>query len=86
MPTISAFYGITVRMYYDDHAPPHFHAYYGSDAVLVAIQTRSVLEGHLPRRALALTLEWAGLRQGELTENWGRAERHEPLKWIDPLD
>ena len=29
MPTISMFYGIIIRMYYDDHNPPHFHAFYG---------------------------------------------------------
>ena len=28
MPTISAFFGIVIRMYYDDHAPPHFLAHY----------------------------------------------------------
>lgn len=28
MPTISAFYGILARMYYNDHPPPHFHARY----------------------------------------------------------
>ena len=29
MPELSRFYGIVIRMYYDDHGPPHFHAYYG---------------------------------------------------------
>lgn len=29
MPTISMFYGIVIRMYYDDHNPPHFHAFFG---------------------------------------------------------
>jgi hypothetical protein len=28
MPTISEFFGIIIRMYYDEHNPPHFHAYY----------------------------------------------------------
>jgi len=27
MPTISWFYGIAIRMFYNDHAPPHFHAF-----------------------------------------------------------
>jgi len=31
MPEISRFYGIVIRMFYDDHNPPHFHAFYGSD-------------------------------------------------------
>lgn len=26
VPTISTFMGITITMYFDDHAPPHFHA------------------------------------------------------------
>ncbi len=35
MPELSRFYGIVIRMYYNDHNPPHFHAEYGSDAVVV---------------------------------------------------
>jgi len=31
MPTISWFYGISIRMYFNDHAPPHFHAIIGGD-------------------------------------------------------
>ena len=38
MPTLSFFYGILVRMYWLDHNPPHFHALYGSDEVLISIQ------------------------------------------------
>jgi hypothetical protein len=29
VPEISRFLGIVVRMYYREHAPPHFHAAYG---------------------------------------------------------
>ena len=32
MPIISTFYGIIIQMYWDDHAPPHFHARYAEDA------------------------------------------------------
>ncbi len=39
MPTISEFYGILIRMYFADHAPPHFHALYGDAEVLVDIRT-----------------------------------------------
>ena len=28
MPEISRFYGIVIKMYFADHAPPHFHAEY----------------------------------------------------------
>ncbi len=26
MPILSAFHGIVIRMYYQEHEPPHFHA------------------------------------------------------------
>ena len=26
MPTVCIFYGIIIRMFFDEHAPPHFHA------------------------------------------------------------
>jgi len=44
MPTISQFYGITIRMYFDDHPPPHFHAYYGSEAAKIDIDTLQLRE------------------------------------------
>jgi len=28
MPEVSRFFGISIRMYFDDHNPPHFHAIY----------------------------------------------------------
>lgn len=85
MPTISMFFGIAIRMYFDEHGPPHFHAYYGDDDVVMSIGTLEVMEGHLPRRALALVLEWAAEHRGELEENWSRVEEHKPLKVIEPL-
>ena len=86
MPTISRFFGITIRMYYDDHAPPHFHAYYGDHSVKIDIETLSLIAGKLPRRARALVLEWAAEHRDELTQNWLLAENHQPLNSIDPLE
>lgn len=85
MPTISAFFGIAIRMYFDDHAPPHFHAYYGAESAKIEIDTLDVLAGHLPRRALALVLEWSIEHRTELRDNWARAEQHVALESIAPL-
>ena len=57
VPEIARFLGISVRMFYDDHAPPHFHAIYGEYAVVVGRST-GVVEGRFPRRALRHLLEW----------------------------
>jgi hypothetical protein len=85
MPTISTFYGIIIRMFYDEHAPPHFHAQYGEFKAVIAIQTLEPMEGKLPRRALELILDWAELHQAELMENWNLCQKHMQPFHIDPL-
>jgi hypothetical protein len=88
MPRISAFYGIAVWMYYDEiqHlGRPHFHATYGGEEATIDIETKRVIAGGLPQRALRLLAEWAGVHEGELRANWERARRHEPLAAIEPL-
>ncbi len=45
MPTISAFYGIVIQMFWKDHAPPHFHAVYGEFEALVDIRSLEVIQG-----------------------------------------
>lgn len=86
MPELSRFYGIVIRMYFDDHAPPHFHAEYGSFEALVDIRTLAFVQGKLPPRARGLVTEWAALHQGELMEQWERAQSLEPLGKIAPLE
>ena len=85
MPTISIFYGIVIQMFWQDHAPPHFHAIYGEDEILIDIRTLVVLECHLPRRALALVLEWAQEHRDELIEDWNLCVTNQHPKKIAPL-
>lgn len=73
-------------MYYDDHPPSHFHAYYAEHAAKIAIESLELTEGRLPRRALALVLEWAAEHRDELRENWQFADQHQPLVAISPLE
>ena len=54
MPIISVFFGIVVRMYFDDHPPPHFHASYQGFEAFVAIESGEVIRGSLPRKAARL--------------------------------
>lgn len=86
MPEISRFFGIVIAMYYNDHAPPHFHVRYGEQKALIAIETLSVLEGKLSGRTLALVVEWAALHREELLENWRLARTEAPLRRIEPLE
>lgn len=85
MPTIALFYGIAIQMFWNDHNPPHFHALYGEDEAVIAIETLRILRGALPRRALALVLEWAEEHRPELMENWELCRLHQTPRNIDPL-
>ena len=58
MPVISYFFGIYVRMYFDDHAPPHIHVEYQGHEAFVAIETGEVIDGRLPRKAAKLVKDW----------------------------
>jgi len=82
MPTIAVFYGIMIRMYWRDHAPPHLHAIYQGFEALIAIETGEVIGGELPLNALRIVKEWTALRRPELLENWGRGRRREPFQQI----
>ncbi len=85
MPTISAFYGILIRMFFGDHAPPHFHARYGEFEATIDIRTLKIIEGQLPRRALDLVQEWAMMHKEELFENWRLCRENSPPAKIEPL-
>lgn len=85
MPELSRFYGIVIKMYYNDHNPPHFHAEYGGNQMVVDIGTLGVIGGRLSHRATGLVIEWAAIHQAELGDAWHQARNMEPLDPIDPL-
>jgi hypothetical protein len=86
VPAISRFFGIVILLYYNDHAPPHFHARYGEYRAQMTIETLEIIDGELPRRALMLVLEWASLHRAELRQNWQNARAGLPLIEIAPLE
>lgn len=85
MPEISRFLGIIIMMFYDEHAPPHFHARYGEYDISVTIDDGEV-KGNFPARALRLVLEWHAMHRKELLQNWAAALKGDPLKKIPPLE
>ena len=86
MPEICRFYGIVIKMFYDDHPPPHFHAEYGSHKAEVSIDKLSVTKGRLTPRAERMVAEWAGQRRRELEEAWQCVQRHQNPGRIAPLE
>ena len=85
MPTISAFYGVIIQMYWKDHAPPHFHALYGEHEALFDLRDLQIIRGALPRRASGMVVEWAAQHRDELMEDWERCSRLQAPMPIQPL-
>ncbi len=85
MPTISQFYGIKIRMFYDEKHEPHFHANYAEYRASISIGDGSIIAGELPTRAYHLTLEWLALHRPELQANWDYARQGQAMHNIEPL-
>ncbi len=86
MPEISRFLGIVIKMFFDDHNPPNFHAEYGGDLALIDIRSLAVFSGRLSPRVTGLVIEWATLHQRELLADWDKARAREELQKIAPLE
>jgi len=85
VPEISRFYGIIIKMYFDDHTPPHFHAQYGEHEALLNINTLGIIAGSLPPKAFGLVTEWATIYKDNLLVVWEKSKNLEPLEKIPPL-
>ena len=86
MPTICSFYGIFIRMYFNDHEPAHFHVEYAEFKATVSIEDLRMRTGQLPRRAEQLVLDWAEMHQAELIQNWQLCKMKQAPLAIAPLN
>ena len=86
MPEVSRFFGIVIRIYFDDHNPPHFHAIYAGNEARIGIDPIVALEGSLPNRAAAMVVEWAALPQRALMRNRHRLRNDQHIERIEPLE
>jgi hypothetical protein len=86
MPYVSMFFGIIIRMFYNEHLPPHFHAEYQGAKGQFDFDGE-MLEGNIKsKNALRLIKEWSVLRKIELKENWINIENKKEISKIEPLD
>ena len=85
MPEICRFYGIIIRMYFMDHNPPHFHAYYQDYKAIINIQSCEISEGKFPSKQSKLVLAWTEIHKEELLADWKLASNGELPFPIEPL-
>ncbi len=87
MPELARFYGIVIKMIFNDngqHNKPHFHVYYGEYEASVGVDGE-LLAGSLPVKQLRLVQAWAAIHEEELYKAWNSAIRGEAFGKIAPL-
>ena len=86
MPTIAYSLGVAVRMFFNDHDPPHFHVRYQGYRARVLIASGEVVDGRLPPTVARLVKQWTALRNDALMRNWQTARSEKPLERIGGMD
>jgi len=85
MPAISIFFGIVIRMFYNEHEPVHFHAEYQGERGKFGASGNMIAGNIESRTALRLIKQWAKLHEFEIRTNWRRMKEGKPLESIEPL-
>jgi hypothetical protein len=70
VPVLHRFGSVSVRMYADDHRPPHFHIVSAEFQVLVRIDDLAVIAGDARPQQLAEAMIWARANREWLAERW----------------
>lgn len=85
MPTIARIDAIQIRIYYDDHGLPHFHAVSPEFDFKFTIVDCAIISGtgRLRGRDLAVVRAWGQQHRDALYVNWQRARDGEPLQDIE---
>jgi len=83
MPLISRFFGISIKMYFNDHGLPHFHAQYQDFSGVFSINSGRLVLGGLPLDIVEVVTKWAMNNKPVLMENWKRARSNQQLLWVE---
>ncbi|MFI5030704.1 MAG: DUF4160 domain-containing protein [Reyranellales bacterium] len=85
MPTIAVVDGILVILYFNDHAPPHFHAQGADFHARIRIEDGGVIDvdGRISARQQRRLRDWALAHRDELMDNWRRVRAGEVPRRLD---
>ena len=70
MPVLYRFGGFVIRMYANDHNPPHVHIESADFRALVAIGRIEILQGAIPAKHRDEALRWIEENQAMLLRRW----------------
>ena len=77
MPTLQRFGAVSLRMYADDHRPPHFHVVGPDFQALVRISDLAVIAGDARSAQIATAMAWAAEHREALALKWAELNERE---------
>jgi hypothetical protein len=63
---------LIIRVYANDHLPPHFHAIAPDFEALIEIESLQVMRGDLPPQARKAVMDWANRNRTAIVGEWNR--------------
>jgi len=88
MPIVSQFYGIIIRIYFNDteqHYLEHIHVQYNEYDAVYSIKDIKLLEGKIPQKQHKLVVAWMEIHKDELIALWNISQNDGEIFKIDPL-
>ena len=91
LPLISQFYGVLIRMYFNDdeqhHKPhkPHFHAQYADYEASFDLEG-NIIVGDFPAKQTKYVVAWADIHRDELSALWDLMQTDEQYFKIKGLE
>jgi hypothetical protein len=70
---------LIIRVYANDHLPPHFHAIAPGFEALVEIETLTIMAGRLSPRAYKDVMTWASRNRRAVAAEWNRINPRFPI-------
>lgn len=87
MPIISQFYGIVIKMFFNDfskHHLEHIHVEYGEYTATFDFEA-NMLTGNLPKKQKSMVEAWILIHKEELEALWKAINEDNQYFKIDPL-
>ena len=70
---------LIIRVYANDHLPPHFHAIAPDFEALIEIETLTIMRGRLSPQMQRAVMSWATRNRAAIAGEWNRINPRFPI-------
>lgn len=75
MATVAILFGIIVQIHFNEHNPPHIHAWFSGKSASFYISSGEIMEGSFPKSQAKTVKEFILCYQKELMDMWNNTKK-----------